>query len=49
MMGQNNEGQKEDLELPSFSLPTLTTATDNFSFNMKLGEGGFGSVYKVNF
>ncbi|XP_016648821.1 PREDICTED: G-type lectin S-receptor-like serine/threonine-protein kinase At4g27290 isoform X2 [Prunus mume] len=46
MMGQNNEGQKEDLELPSFSLPTLITATDNFSFNMKLGEGGFGSVYK---
>ncbi|XP_068310305.1 G-type lectin S-receptor-like serine/threonine-protein kinase SD1-1 isoform X1 [Pyrus communis] len=46
MMGQNTAGQKEDLELPLFSLSTLITATDNFSFNMKLGEGGFGSVYK---
>ncbi|KAB2615778.1 hypothetical protein D8674_022366 [Pyrus ussuriensis x Pyrus communis] len=46
MMGQNTAGQKEDLELPLFSLSTLITATDNFSFNTKLGEGGFGSVYK---
>lgn len=23
--------------------------TDNFSLNNKLGEGGFGPVYKVNF
>ena len=49
MMGQNTAGEKEDLELPLFSLSTLITATDNFSFNTKLGEGGFGSVYKVNF
>ncbi|ONI12987.1 hypothetical protein PRUPE_4G196000 [Prunus persica] len=41
-----NYGQKEDLEVPLFSLSTIATATDNFSFNKKLGEGGFGPVYK---
>ncbi|VVA35441.1 Hypothetical predicted protein [Prunus dulcis] len=49
MMGQDNEGQEADLELPLFSLPTIVTATDNFSFTRKLGEGGFGPVYKVSF
>nr|XP_008386045.3 receptor-like serine/threonine-protein kinase SD1-6 isoform X1 [Malus domestica] len=44
-MRNNNEGQ-DNLELPLFSLSTLVTATDNFAFNRKLGEGGFGSVYK---
>lgn len=48
-MGQDNEGQEADLELPLFSLPTIVTATDNFSFTRKLGEGGFGPVYKVSF
>lgn len=28
-------------------LPTLRIATDNFAENNKLGEGGFGAVYKV--
>ena len=45
---QNNEGQKEDLELPFFELSTIVCATNNFSFKNKLGEGGFGSVYKVS-
>ncbi|XP_016648543.1 PREDICTED: G-type lectin S-receptor-like serine/threonine-protein kinase SD1-1 isoform X2 [Prunus mume] len=45
-MSKNYEGQKEDLEVPLFSLSTIATATDNFSFNKKLGEGGFGPVYK---
>lgn len=31
-----------------FDLPTLQEATENFSEKHKLGEGGFGSVYKVN-
>lgn len=48
-MRNNNEGQEDSLELPLFSLSTLVTATDNFAFNRKLGEGGFGSVYKVKF
>lgn len=34
-------------DLPIFELRTIAAATNNFSFNNKLGEGGFGSVYKV--
>ncbi|THG19865.1 G-type lectin S-receptor-like serine/threonine-protein kinase At4g27290 isoform X1 [Camellia sinensis] len=41
-----NESQKEDLQLPLFDLAAIINATDNFSENNKLGEGGFGSVYK---
>ncbi|KAK7401872.1 hypothetical protein VNO78_13703 [Psophocarpus tetragonolobus] len=41
-----NEHEKEDLELPMFELSTITSATNNFSPDNKLGEGGFGSVYK---
>ncbi|KAL3576740.1 hypothetical protein D5086_022023, partial [Populus alba] len=40
----NNPG--EDLDLPLFYLDTLTLATNNFSVDNKLGEGGFGPVYK---
>ncbi|KAJ4726191.1 S-receptor-like serine/threonine-protein kinase [Melia azedarach] len=43
---QRNEDKKEDLELPLFELDTIATATNNFSVNNKLGEGGFGPVYK---
>ena len=44
---QNIDGQNEDLELPLFSLATIAIATNKFSSNNKLGEGGFGLVYKV--
>ncbi|XP_019155958.1 PREDICTED: G-type lectin S-receptor-like serine/threonine-protein kinase At4g27290 [Ipomoea nil] len=37
---------KEWLELPLFDLSTISRATNNFSENNKLGEGGFGVVYK---
>ncbi|XP_031123784.1 G-type lectin S-receptor-like serine/threonine-protein kinase At4g27290 [Ipomoea triloba] len=37
---------KEWLDLPLFDLPTILRATNNFSNNNKLGEGGFGTVYK---
>ncbi|XP_040375570.1 uncharacterized protein LOC112166064 [Rosa chinensis] len=33
-------------DLPFFELKSLVAATDNFSDANKLGEGGFGSVYK---
>jgi hypothetical protein len=44
----DNEGGKEDMELPIYDLATITNATDNFSNRNKLGEGGFGPVYKVH-
>ncbi|XP_006356822.1 G-type lectin S-receptor-like serine/threonine-protein kinase At4g27290 isoform X1 [Solanum tuberosum] len=37
---------KEDFELPLFQFLTITRATNNFSVNNKIGEGGFGPVYK---
>ncbi|KAK7272479.1 hypothetical protein RJT34_29097 [Clitoria ternatea] len=41
-----NEHEKEDLDLPMFEFSTISLATNKFSTNNKLGEGGFGSVYK---
>nr|XP_025669956.1 G-type lectin S-receptor-like serine/threonine-protein kinase SD1-1 [Arachis hypogaea] len=38
--------QMEDMGLPLFDLSRIIVATDNFSPINKLGEGGFGSVYK---
>ena len=43
------EEEEEDLELPLFHMSTISIATDNFSVNNKLGEGGFGPVYRVSF
>ncbi|CAA2993145.1 G-type lectin S-receptor-like serine threonine-kinase At4g27290 isoform X1 [Olea europaea subsp. europaea] len=36
----------EDHELPLFDLSTISKATNNFSINNKLGQGGYGPVYK---
>ncbi|CAN6684304.1 unnamed protein product [Malus baccata var. baccata] len=44
--GKLGRNQKEDLELPLFDLMTIVSATSNFSIENKLGEGGFGSVFK---
>ncbi|KAL2245387.1 UNVERIFIED_CONTAM: G-type lectin S-receptor-like serine/threonine-protein kinase [Sesamum indicum] len=44
--GGPEESHKEDLELPMFDLLTVTRATNNFSISNKLGEGGFGPVYR---
>ena len=44
-----SEGEEDDLDLPLFSLPIISAATNNFSGNNKLGEGGFGPVYWVSF
>ncbi|KAJ6370295.1 hypothetical protein OIU76_028548 [Salix suchowensis] len=43
-----DDGQKEDLELPHFDFTALANATNHFSINNKLGEGGYGPVYRVN-
>ncbi|RVW13882.1 G-type lectin S-receptor-like serine/threonine-protein kinase [Vitis vinifera] len=37
---------EEDLELPLFDLVTIKVATNNFSLANKIGQGGFGLVYK---
>lgn len=39
--------QVETQELPLIDLGTIQYATSNFSLENKLGEGGFGTVYKV--
>ncbi|KAL5549043.1 hypothetical protein UlMin_004274 [Ulmus minor] len=43
---QNNEAETSNMELPLLDLPTIANATDNFSNSSKIGEGGFGPVYK---
>ncbi|XP_042436012.1 receptor-like serine/threonine-protein kinase SD1-8 [Zingiber officinale] len=40
------ETEGKDLDLPLFELNTIAEATDNFWMNNKLGQGGFGPVYK---
>ncbi|XP_030932573.1 G-type lectin S-receptor-like serine/threonine-protein kinase At4g27290 isoform X2 [Quercus lobata] len=42
----NYVGGNENMELPVFDFMTIANATCNFSGNNKLGEGGFGPVYK---
>ncbi|GMH05378.1 hypothetical protein Nepgr_007218 [Nepenthes gracilis] len=44
--GFSVEVNAEDLELPLFDFDTIAKATDNFSDKNKLGQGGFGRVYK---
>lgn len=36
-------------DLPLFTFSSIKSATENFSTANKLGEGGFGPVYKVKF
>ncbi|RZC09279.1 G-type lectin S-receptor-like serine/threonine-protein kinase At4g27290 [Glycine soja] len=43
---ENIKRQLKDLDVPLFDLLTITTATNNFSSNNKIGQGGFGPVYK---
>ena len=39
--------QHDQTELPIFDFGAILVATNNFSPMNKLGQGGFGSVYKV--
>lgn len=45
----SGERNPDEIELPLFDFKTIETATDNFADENKLGQGGFGSVYMVNF
>ncbi|KAK2441589.1 G-type lectin S-receptor serine/threonine-protein kinase [Trifolium repens] len=45
-LGEKGKDRNQEFELPIFDRATIFKATKNFSFDNKLGEGGFGSVYK---
>ena len=42
-----NDGS-EGHDLKCFGFSSMVAATNNFSIENKLGQGGFGPVYKVN-
>ncbi|KAL0284555.1 UNVERIFIED_CONTAM: G-type lectin S-receptor-like serine/threonine-protein kinase [Sesamum angustifolium] len=42
----HGEGHEEELDLPTFDLLTITRATNSFATSYKLGQGGFGPVYR---
>ena len=43
LMQENGKG----VDVPFYSLDSILSATDDFSEANKLGQGGFGPVYKV--
>ncbi|CAN6571664.1 unnamed protein product [Malus baccata var. baccata] len=45
--GKAGGGRNDTDQLPPFSLKSILAATHNFSDTNKVGEGGFGPVYKV--
>jgi len=47
-MSTANEVAGESVELPLYSFREISTATNNFADSTILGQGGFGTVYKVS-
>ncbi|TYI42249.1 hypothetical protein ES332_A01G084900v1 [Gossypium tomentosum] len=43
---REDKDENEDMALAVFEFRTIAQATDSFSFNNKLGQGGFGPVFK---
>ena len=43
----DNLNQVRVQELPLFNFEKLASATNNFHLSNKLGQGGFGPVYRV--
>ena len=44
---EENNDRHAGHEFQSFSFESISTATSDFSIENKLGQGGFGPVYKV--
>lgn len=40
-------GEDGSHDIPLFHFESIAMATENFSISNKLGQGGFGAVYKV--
>jgi hypothetical protein len=44
---EGESSRSKDLNVTLFDIGTIVFSTNNFATSAKLGEGGFGSVYKV--
>lgn len=44
---RKDKGERDDIKLPTFDFLAISNATNHFSQSNKLGQGGFGPVYKV--
>jgi len=42
-----DKSKEDDIDLPIFHFLSISNATNQFSESNKLGQGGFGPVYKV--
>lgn len=47
--GRFKENDAKAIDVPFFDLESILAATDHFSNANKLGQGGFGPVYRVIF
>jgi hypothetical protein len=45
--GEFREEDEKGIDVPFFDLEGILAATDSFSAANKLGQGGYGPVYKV--
>lgn len=45
--GCSNGSQEENQEFRLYNIRVISAATNNFSNDNKIGQGGFGPVYKV--
>ncbi|KAG4377850.1 hypothetical protein GLYMA_18G219600v4 [Glycine max] len=46
ILRENFGHESSTIESLQFNLPTIVAATNNFSYENKIGKGGFGEVYK---
>jgi hypothetical protein len=46
-LGSLEENDGKSIEVPYYTFRSILLATNNFSDSNKLGQGGYGPVYKV--